>query len=112
MMKEKKKSIVKRTPRSSHRDDCPLCKSFGDFRKAIRRGSIDAATAKRIFNKYFIRLREICKRENCSMEMARTINAVLECDIDYAFRREGKPGFLPAYDSVETFHQDLKIGEK
>ena len=93
---------------SSRQGDCPLCKSFGDFRKAIRRGSIDAATAKRIFNKHFVRLRDICKRENCSMEMARTINAVLECDIDYAFRREGKPGFLKAYDTVETLLEDLK----
>ena len=108
MIKGKKKLIVKRTPRSSHRDDCPLCKSFGDFREAIRRGSIDAATAKRIFNKHFVRLREICRRENCSMETARTINAVLECDIDYAFRREGKPGFLKAYDTVEAFLKDLK----
>ena len=88
--------------------NCPLCKSFGDFRKAIRCGSIDAVTAKRIFNKHFVRLREICKREKCSMEMARTINAVLECDIDYAFRREGKPGFLKAYDTVETLLEDLK----
>ena len=108
MSREKKKSIAKRTTRPSHRDDCPLCRSFGDFRKAIRRGLLDAATAKRIFNKYFVRLREICKRENCSMEMARTINAVLECDIDYAFRREGKPGFLSAYDSVEMLLKDLK----
>ena len=44
MIKEKKKSIAKRTTRPSHRHDCPLCKSFGDFRKAIRRGSIDAVT--------------------------------------------------------------------
>ena len=108
MIREKKKSSSRRVVDSSSRHDCPLCKSFGDFRKAIRCGSIDAATAKRIFNKHFVRLREICKRENCSMEMARTINAVLECDIDYAFRREGKPGFLKAYDSVETLLKDLK----
>ena len=42
------------------------------------------------------------------MERARTINAVLECDIDCAFRREGKPGFLKAYDSLETLLKDLK----
>ena len=108
MTKEKKKSSNRRIVEPSNRDYCPLCKSFGDFRKAIRKGSIDAATAKRIFNKHFVRLREICKREMCSMETARTINAVLECDIDYAFRREGKPGFLKAYDSVDTLLKDLK----
>ena len=81
---------------------------FADFRKAIRNGSIDAATAKRIFSSHFKRLGEICKSENCSIERARTINAALECDIDCAFRREGKPGFLKAYDSVETLLEDLK----
>ena len=104
----KRKSRTVDATSSSRQGGCPLCKSFAEFRKAIRRGSIDAVTAKRIFNKHFVRLRDICKRENCSMEMARTINAVLECDIDYAFRREGKPGFLKAYDTVETLLEDLK----
>ena len=108
MIREKKKSSNRRVAESSSRHDCPLCKSFGDFRKAIRSGSIDAATAKRIFTSHFKRLGEICKSENCSIERARTINAALECEIDCAFRREGKPGFLKAYDSVDTLLKDLK----
>lgn len=108
MIREKKKLSNRRVAESSSRHDCPLCKSFGDFRKAIRSGSIDAATAKRIFTSHFKRLGEICKSENCSIERARTINAALECEIDCAFRREGKPGFLKAYDSVETLLEDLK----
>ena len=108
MIREKKKSSNRRASESPSRHDCPLCKSFADFRKAIRCGSIDAATAKRIFNKYFVRLSEICKREMCSMEKARTINAALECDIDAAFRREGKLGFLKAYNSVEDLLKELK----
>ena len=55
MMKEKKKSIAKRTTRSSHRDDCPLCKSYfvpnEVTRKAIfeTNGSLTFADAKSAF---------------------------------------------------------------
>ena len=55
MMKEKKKSIVKRTPRSSHRDDCPLCREYfipnEVTRKAIfeTNGSLTFADAKSAF---------------------------------------------------------------
>lgn len=55
MMKEKKKSIVKRTPRSSHRDDCPLCNEYfipnEVTRKAIfeTNGSLTFADAKSAF---------------------------------------------------------------
>ena len=44
MIREKKKSSNRRASESPSRHDCPLCKSFGDFRKTIRRGSIDAVT--------------------------------------------------------------------
>ena len=114
-----KKPAATRTARVSHRDACPPCRGnpvsaartafcFADFRQAIRRGSIDATTARRIFRAHFTRLGEICKRENCSLEKARTINAALECDIDAALRREGKRGLLRAYDSVDELLKELK----
>ena len=78
------------------------------FRRAIRNGSIDAMTARRIFNKHFKRLGVICKRENCSLEKARTINAALEGEISAALLKAGRLTKGSAYDSVETLLKDLK----
>ena len=56
MIKEKKKSIAKRTTRPSHRDDCPLCKEYfmpnETTRKAIfeTNGSLTFADAKSAFD--------------------------------------------------------------
>lgn len=55
MIKEKEKSIAKRTTRPSHRDDCPLCKEYlvpnEVTRKAIfeTSGSLTFADAKSAF---------------------------------------------------------------
>ena len=74
--------------------------SWIDFRRAVRGGSIDAKVARRLFRKNFMKLGEICRRENCSLEKARTINAALEGEISAALLKAGLPTKGSAYDSV------------
>ena len=110
---EKKTSQRTAARRAGASPACALCTkltclSFADFRKAIRAGAIDALTAKRIFRHHFTRLRDICKRENCSLNRARTINAALECDVNAALLCAGKPGILKAYASVEDLIKELE----
>lgn len=86
----------------------PALLRFADFRQAIRSGSIDALVAKRIFRKCYMRLHDICERENCSLNHARTINATLEGDVNAALLRAGKPGILKAYASVDDLIRELE----
>ena len=81
---------------------------FADFRKAIRTGEIDPLAAKRIFRECYTRLHDICARENCSLNRARTINATLECDVNAALLCAGKPGILKAYASVDDLIKELE----
>ena len=66
MIKEKKKSIAKRTTRPSHRDDCPLCKEYFMPNETTRRaifeteGSLTFADAKSAWT-YLKPRREYCE---------------------------------------------------
>ena len=64
---------------------------FSTFRKAIRNGTVNAQDARRIFRKNFAKLSEICRREGCSIEKARTISAALEGEVNAALLRAGQP---------------------
>lgn len=86
----------------------PALLRFADFRQAIRSGSIDALVAKRIFRKYYTRLKDICEREKCSLNRARTINAMLEGDVNAALLCAGKPGILKAYTTIEDLIRELE----
>mgnify|MGYP003319854584 CR=1 FL=1 len=113
-----KATAPKRTTTHRAAPRCALCAKFtewkpallrfADFRQAIRSGSIDALVAKRIFRKYYTRLKDICERENCSLNRARTINAMLEGDVNAALLCAGKPGILKAYTTVEDLIRELE----
>ena len=85
-----------------------LQQSWVDFRQAVRNGTIDPDRARRIFRKSYMKLGEICRRENCSLEKARTINAALEGEVNAALLRAGRPAGGAAYDSVADLLKDLK----
>ena len=80
---------------------------FTALREAIRKGAISAQNARRIFRKNFTKLNEICRREGCSIEKARTISAALEGEVNAALLRAGKP-VRDAYCSVADLLKDLK----
>ena len=82
--------------------------SWTDFRKAVRCDAIYAKTARRLFRKNFSKLGEICRREGCSLEKARTINAALEGEVAAALLRAGLPVKGKAYNSVDLLLKDLK----
>ena len=115
-VKKKNESAVARISEAT-------CLSFARFRSAIRQGRIDALFARRIFRRHYTRLKDICVREGCSLARARTINAMLEADVNSALVSAGQSGILKAYQSVDDLlrdlqlirtgsHQELGIGEK
>ena len=80
---------------------------YSVFREAVRKDAIDPRQARSIFRKNYTKLADICEREGCSMNRARTINAFLEAAVDAALRRAKLPGILKTYDSVEALLEDL-----
>ena len=82
--------------------------SWTDFRKAVRSDAICAKTARHLFRTNFSKLGDICRREGCSIEKARTINAALEGEVTAALLRAGLPMRGKAYNSVDLLLKDLK----
>ena len=72
------------------------CLSFAQFRMALRKNRIDALVARRVFRRHYSKLGDICRREGCSLQRARTINAILEGDVNAALLKAGRPGILKA----------------
>ena len=104
------KKVIENLAKSSRRrenDTCSRYLRYSAFREAIRNDAIDAREARRIFRKSYAKLADICEREGCSMNRARTINAFLEAAVDAALRRAKLPGILKTYDSVEALLEDL-----
>ena len=81
---------------------------FSAFHKAIRTDKICARVAKSLFRRNYSRIADICDRESCSANRARTIQATLESDVDAALRRAGLPGILKGFNSVDELLKDLK----
>ena len=84
------------------------CLSFAQFRMALRKNRIDALAARRLFRRHYSKLGDICRREGCSLQRARTINAVLESDVNAALLKAGRPGILKTYQSVEDLLKELQ----
>lgn len=72
------------------------CLSFAQFRMALRKNRIDAVAARRLFRRHYSKLGDICRREGCSLQRARTINAILKGDVNAALLKAGRPGILKA----------------
>ena len=104
-----KAANVKKTRRGTIEPSLELaCLDFAKFRSAIRYGRIDAVLARRLYRRHYSRLSDICKRECCSLARARTINAMLEADVNSALVSAGQPGILKAYQSVDDLLKDLQ----
>lgn len=84
------------------------CLSFAQFRTALRKNRIDAVAARRLFRRHYSKLGDICQREGCSLQRARTINAVLEGEVNAALLKAGRPGILKVYQSVEELLKELQ----
>ena len=84
------------------------CLSFAQFRMALRKNRIDAVAARRLFRRHYSKLGDICRREGCSLQRARTINAILEGDVNAALLKAGRPGILKTYQSVEDLLKELQ----
>ena len=84
------------------------CLSFAKFRMALRKNRIDATSARRLFRRHYSKLGDICKREGCTLQRARTINAILESEVNAALLKDGQPGILKTYRSVEELLKELQ----